>query len=225
MIGRAVGQSIRLETSIQAGLWAARIDSAQLESAVLNLVFNSRDAMPESGTLLVEASNVRLDADYAARQAEVREGEYVAVCVSDTGTGMPQSVIAKAFDPFFTTKPIGQGTGLGLSMIYGFLKQVGGHVKIDSEIGRGTRVRLYLPRDTSGEDSAPLTQSQFDRLEATGETILLVEDDNDLRVVQGQILGELGYEHIEAEDAKAALPLLQSGRPIDLLITDVGLPG
>jgi len=205
--------------------WPARIDSAQLESALLNLVINARDAMPDGGQLTIEVANRRLDAAYAATQAELAPGDYVAVSVSDNGAGMSSQVIARAFEPFYTTKPIGQGTGLGLSMVYGFVKQAGGHARIFSELGRGTTITLYLPRDVSEGDAQPVSPNTPAERARSGESILVVEDEPGVREVIVTVLADLGYAYAEAGDAEAALALFDSERHFDLLITDVGLPG
>ena len=203
-------------------LWPALTDANQFESALLNLSLNSRDAMPDGGQLTIRTVNTHLEGPMQVHDGEIGTGDYVVVSVSDTGSGMPADVIAKAFEPFFTTKPIGQGTGLGLSMIYGFVKQAGGHVRIESEVARGTTVTMYLRRalaeaETVAEQSQPITQGR-------GETVLIVEDDASVRFTITELLKDLGYTYFEAADAAAAIPFLQSGRRIDLLVTDVGLP-
>jgi PAS domain S-box-containing protein len=223
MLQRALMENITFETVLQPDLWHALTDANQLENALLNLSINARDAMPAGGRLTVETSNVSLDKAYAAVNDGVEPGDYVLISVVDTGTGMSPEVIAKAFDPFFTTKPIGQGTGLGLSMIYGFVKQSGGHVRIESEEGHGTKVNLYLRRALTGEaavESASLASPQ----PGQGETILVVEDDATVRLLMTEVLKTLGYRYLEAAEAQTAIPLLASDTPIDLLITDVGLP-
>ena len=225
MFQRTLGAHVALSTAAAANLWAARTDAAQLESALLNLVINSRDAMPNGGQLSLEAANGSLDAGYASRRAEVTASDYVVVSVSDSGNGMSAETRDRAFDPFFTTKPLGLGTGLGLSMVYGFMQQIGGHASIYSEEGKGTTVRLYLPRDHSSADTSPRRESQLGPMGAKGETILMVEDDVDLRELQSLLLQDLGYDYIVANDATAAIAVLESPRRIDLLLTDVGLPG
>ncbi len=223
LLHRTLGEDVELATVLHAGLWSALADANQLESALLNLAINARDAMPSGGRLTIETADARLDEAYARAQDDVAAGEYVAISVSDTGTGMAPEVVDKAFDPFFTTKPIGQGTGLGLSMIYGFAKQSNGHVRIYSEVGQGTTVKLYLPR-------APVAAAQEGEQAAAeaprgrGETVLVVEDEPGVRLLVTEVLDELGYDCIEAADARAAIPILQSERRIDLLVTDVGLP-
>jgi signal transduction histidine kinase len=225
LLQRSLNESIQLEMRLSDQLWVAEADPNQLESALLNLVINARDAMPEGGKLVVETSNQVLDHELTENYSNLEPGDYVMLSVTDNGSGMPQSVISRAFDPFFTTKPIGQGTGLGLSMIYGFSKQSGGHVSIDSEIDQGTTVRLYLPRFRGEElDYPPITVQQApDALD--GETVLIVEDDPAVRVLVSAVLSELGYAFVEASDADGAVPILDSQQRIDLLISDVGLPG
>jgi signal transduction histidine kinase len=225
LLQRSLNESIQLEMRLSDQLWVAEADPNQLESALLNLVINARDAMPEGGKLVVETSNQVLDHELTENYSNLEPGDYVMLSVTDNGSGMPQSVISRAFDPFFTTKPIGQGTGLGLSMIYGFSKQSGGHVSIDSEIDQGTTVRLYLPRFRGEElDYPPITVQQApDALD--GETVLIVEDDPAVRVLVSAVLSELGYAFVEASDADGAVPILDSPQRIDLLISDVGLPG
>ena len=225
LIGRTIGPDIRLETVNAAGLWPSLIDPSQLENAVLNLCINARDAMAEGGKITVETANRWLD-QRAAKERGVEPGQYISLCVTDTGTGMTPDVIAKAFDPFFTTKPIGVGTGLGLSMIYGFAKQSGGAVNIYSEPGQGTTVCIYLPRHLGSADEV---ESSADLAAATrsaeGETVLVVDDEPTVRMLVSEVLGDLGYNAIEAEDGAAGLRVLNAAGRIDLLVTDVGLPG
>jgi PAS domain S-box-containing protein len=225
LLHRTIGEQISIETVMSAGLWRTNIDANQLEMAIINLAVNARDAMPNGGTLTIEAANVSLDERYAASQAEVTPGQYVMLAVTDNGIGMSQDTVAKAFEPFFTTKDIGHGTGLGLSQVYGFVKQSGGHVKIDSEVGQGTSVKIYLPRldtDESAPAAEPLSRIAKGR---DGETILAVEDDIDVRAHTSGILRELGYRVLEAANGVAALEIVQTHPEIDLLFTDVGLPG
>ncbi|PTU75545.1 PAS domain-containing hybrid sensor histidine kinase/response regulator [Pseudomonas mangrovi] len=225
LIQRTVGPGIALESIAAADLWPARVDTSQLENALLNLAINARDAMPNGGRITMETANRTLDARQA-RLYELPEGEYLTVSVTDTGTGMSPDVIANAFDPFFTTKPLGQGTGLGLSMIYGFAKQSGGQVRLTSELGKGTSLCIYLPRylgqALSDEDSA---QHLPPSLAGAGERILVVDDEPTVRMLLSEVLSELGYAVIEAADSLSGLEALRSEAHIDLLITDVGLPG
>jgi len=223
MLRRALMENVTFETVLQPDLWRAMTDANQLENALLNLSINARDAMPKGGRLTVETSNVTLDAAFAAMNDGCEPGDYVMICVSDTGNGMSPEIIAKAFDPFFTTKPIGQGTGLGLSMIYGFIKQSGGYVRIESEEGRGTHVKLYLRRALATEEAVTPALPAPPQL-GQGETILVVEDDATVRLLMTEVLDTLGYRYLEAADAQSAIPLLAGNAPIDLLITDVGLP-
>jgi signal transduction histidine kinase/DNA-binding response OmpR family regulator len=223
LLHRSLGESIELETLHAGDTWPVLTDSNQLENAILNLAINARDAMPQGGRLTIETHNALLDASYAAGHDEVKPGEYVAISVSDTGSGMPPEVIAKAFDPFFTTKPIGQGTGLGLSMIYGFVKQSSGHVRIYSEVGRGTSVKMYLPRATSAGVSAT-SEGDTALQRGLGESVLVVEDEQNVRHLIVEVLKDLGYRHFEAAEARSAIDILESDATIDLLITDVGLP-
>ncbi|SDA12438.1 PAS domain S-box-containing protein [Methylobacterium sp. UNC378MF] len=225
LIQRTVGPAIEVEVVGASGLWPALVDPHQLENALLNLCINARDAMPELGRITVETANRWLDT-YAARKHDIPAGQYLSLCVTDTGTGMTPDVIAKAFDPFFTTKPIGQGTGLGLSMIYGFAKQSGGQVRIYSEIGEGTTVCIYLPRHRGAldEDDSLAGFGEVQRAEQ-GETVLVVDDEPTVRMLVTEVLEDLGYTAIEAADSASGLKVLQSDVRIDLLITDVGLPG
>lgn len=225
LIGRTVGPSILIEVVGASGLWPALIDPPQLENALLNLCINARDAMPEGGRITIETANKWLD-ERAARHYDMPAGQYLSVCVTDTGTGMPPEVIARVFEPFYTTKPIGQGTGLGLSMIYGFAQQSGGQVRIYSELQKGTTVCLYLPRyygevpdHAIAEHSGLLSRSNQDR------TVLVVDDEATVRMLVTEIVEDLGYTAIEAGDSAGGLKILQSDIRIDLLVTDVGLPG
>ena len=225
MMRRTLGPHITLQIRHPQDAWPARIDSGQLESSLLNLVINARDAMPDGGELGIEVANCQIDDAYAATQVELAPGEYVAVSVGDSGVGMSESVIARAFEPFYTTKPIGQGTGLGLSMVYGFVKQAGGHVRIQSEPGRGTTVTLYLPRDLSDGEAEPAPARVAVEGAQAGESILVVEDEPSVREIIVSVLAELGYAYAEAGDAESALVLLDGPRHFDLLVSDVGLPG
>jgi len=224
LIQRTMGPQITVESVHGGGLWPTLIDPGQLENALLNLCINARDAMPQGGKLTIESGNRWLDQRSAAER-DIQPGQYVSLCVSDTGGGMSPEVIARAFEPFFTTKPIGQGTGLGLSMIYGFVQQSGGQVRIYSEPGQGTMVCLYLPRYLGDvEDANEALEAPPERA-VEGETVLVVDDEPSVRMLASEVLIELGYTPIEAEDGKSGLAVLNSNRRIDLLITDVGLPG
>jgi CheY-like chemotaxis protein len=225
LLQRSLNESIGLEMRLDEQLWIAEADPNQLESALLNLVLNARDAMPGGGKLVVQTFNQYLDTGFTNAYTNLEPGDYVVLSVQDSGCGMPEAVINRAFDPFFTTKPIGQGTGLGLSMIYGFSKQSRGHVTIDSEVGKGTTVNLYLPRFIGEEIDEPLVHAQQAPYAQDGETVLIVEDDPAVRVLVSAVLSELGYAFVEAGDANGAMPILQSNQRIDLLISDVGLPG
>lgn len=223
LVNRTMGPNISVEVVGAAGLWLTMVDAPQLESAVLNLAINARDAMPNGGKLIIETANKWLD-ERAAQERDVPPGQYVSVCVTDTGVGMPQDVVARAFDPFFTTKPLGQGTGLGLSMIYGFVRQSGGQVRIYTEVGKGTTMCLYLPRyfgSANEAEGVPLHEP--DR--GFGETVMIVDDEPTVRLLVNDTLTENGYGVIEAPDAASAMKILNSPQQVDLLITDVGLPG
>jgi PAS domain S-box-containing protein len=225
LVRRTVGPEIVIEVVEAVGLWATFIDRNQLENALLNLCINARDAMPEGGRLTIETANRWIDAR-TARDRDLEPGQYVSLCVSDTGTGMTPEVIGKAFDPFFTTKPLGLGTGLGLSMIYGFARQSGGQVRIYSEVGAGTNVCLYLPRHFGEAEDTGREAELADAPRASGgETVLVVDDEPTVRMLVMEVLEELGYSAIEAADGAAGLKLLQTNTRIDLLVTDVGLPG
>ena len=223
LLRRTVGPSTDIETVGAAGLWTAMIDATQLESAILNLCINARDAMPNGGRITVETANKWLD-ERAARERDLPPGQYLSICVSDTGTGMSAATIERAFEPFFTTKPIGQGTGLGLSMIYGFARQSHGQVRIYSEIDQGTTICIYLPR-YSGDALLPEEEEAIaNAAAAAGETILVVDDEATIRHLIDEVLDEQGYTVIGAADGAAGIKVLQSGSKIELLITDVGLP-
>ena len=223
MLRRSIGEAIEIETVVSDGLWNAFVDPNQIENAVLNLAINSRDAMDGMGKLTIEVRNAHLDRDYVASNPEAEEGQYVMLAVSDTGSGMSPKLIERAFEPFFTTKPEGKGTGLGLSMVYGFVKQSGGHAKIYSEVGNGTTIRLYLPRVLRDEDEP----TSLDATESSGgsETILVVEDDDGVRSTVTEMLRELVYRVMTAKDAASAVPIVESDVKIDLLFTDVVMPG
>jgi PAS domain S-box-containing protein len=218
-----LGEHIKVETQLHADLWQALADPSRLEDAILNLAVNARDAMPKGGRLLIETGNVYLDEDYAADHVEVTPGDYAAVMVSDTGTGMPPDVIARAFEPFFTTKEVGHGTGLGLSMVYGFVKQSRGHIRIYSEVGHGTSINLYLPK-AAGTAAEASPQARHEQHTAGQETILVVEDDADVRKVAVTALESVGYRVLQAPDGKVALDVLEDAGRIDLLFTDLVMP-
>jgi PAS domain S-box-containing protein len=226
LLTRTLGENIKVESVLSGGLWQVSVDPNQVENAVLNLALNARDAMPEGGKLTIETSNAYLDDAYAHAHREVAAGQYVMLAVSDTGVGMPREVIDKVFEPFFTTKQVGEGTGLGLSQVYGFVKQSGGHIKIYSEPGEGTTVRIYFPR-VSAATTPSEERRRPSRLPELGgnETILVVEDDADVRSYTTESLRELGYRVLEAHEGDTALSLLASERDIKLLFTDIGLPG
>jgi PAS domain S-box-containing protein len=227
LLRRTMGEAIRLNIVTADGLWRTLCDAPQLESAILNLAINARDAMPQGGTLTIETGNTQLDGAFVANHEGVTPGQYICISVTDTGTGMAANVVEKAFEPFFTTKPIGQGTGLGLSMIYGFARQSEGYAKIYSEVGVGTTFKLYLPRFLGeGEvaEEAPAGLSDEHKSEQ-GEIVLVVEDEAAVRSLVVDVLEELGYRAIEASDGSSALKLLESNIRVDLLVTDVGLPG
>jgi PAS domain S-box-containing protein len=224
MLRRTIAESVAIETVLAGGVWQAFIDVNQLENCLLNLAVNARDAMPDGGKLTIEAANVYLDESYVA-DADIPAGQYVGIFVSDTGTGMTADVISRAFDPFFTTKDIGQGTGLGLSQVYGFVKQSGGHVKIYSEVGAGTTIRLYLPRLLAPDGASEKRPEAQSVPTGEGETILVVEDEPDVRGFAVEMLRELGYHVLDAPDGHAGLRVLDANREIVLLLTDVGLPG
>ena len=225
LIQRTVGPGIQVETVGAGDAWTAFVDASQLENALLNLCINARDAMPEGGRITLQTANRWLDHD-TARAYDLAEGPYLCLSVHDTGTGMPPEVIAHVFEPFFTTKPIGQGTGLGLSMIFGFAQQSGGQVHIHSSVGEGTSVSLFLPRHhgAAAHDEHTLGQPALE-VAKHGETVLLVDDESTVRMLLADVLGELGYTVIEAADSAAGLKLLRSDVHIDVLVTDVGLPG
>jgi len=223
MLRRALGGEIEVETVVAGGLWNSLIDPDQLENAVLNLAINARDAMNGEGRLTIEASNAFLDDEYVRQQDELSAGQYVMIAVTDTGTGIPPDILERVYEPFFTTKAEDKGTGLGLAMVYGFLKQSGGHVKIYSEVGAGTTVKLYFPREVASEDT--LVGAPSADLKGGEETVLVVEDDDEVREVAVSMLTELGYRVVKARDAASALVVVDSGIPIDLIFTDVMMPG
>jgi signal transduction histidine kinase/CheY-like chemotaxis protein len=225
MLRRTLGEQVRLETILAGGLWRTHTDGSQLENAILNLAVNARDSMPDSGRLTIETANASLDDDYAAAHPDVAAGRYVMIAVSDNGAGMTADVIAKAFDPFFTTKGVGKGTGLGLSQVHGFVKQSGGHIKIYSEPGQGTTVKMYLPRFLGV--GATLTKPEPIRVMPTGnamQIILVVEDEGRVRHLTVDMLRELGYTVLEADGAASALLLLKANPNVNLLFTDIVMP-
>ena len=226
LLSRTLGEHVKIESVLSGGLWQVSADPNQVENAVLNLALNARDAMPEGGKLTIETANTYLDEAYAHAHAEVTAGQYVMLAVSDTGIGMTRDVIEKAFEPFFTTKSFGEGTGLGLSQVYGFVKQSGGHIKIYSEPSEGTTVRIYFPRVSTPESTVEQRRASSRIPELGGnETILVVEDDSDVRAYTTEILQELGYRVLEAYEGDTALSFLASEPDIKLLFTDIGLPG
>jgi PAS domain S-box-containing protein len=223
LLRRTLGEAVEIETIRSGGLWNTFVDVVQVENAILNLAINARDAMEGAGKLTIEVGNAFLDAEYARQHDDVEAGQYVILAVTDTGSGMAPDVIAKVFDPFFTTKPVGKGTGLGLSMVYGFVKQSGGHIKIYSEVGEGTTVKLYFPRSHQQEDFVVATDNA--PVVGGSETILVAEDDDQVRETVVAMLADLGYKVLKSRDASAALSILESGVPVDLLFTDVVMPG
>lgn len=225
LIQRTVGPSVSIKVVGAIDLGLARVDPSQLENALLNLCINARDAMPAGGKIVIETANRWIDQQAGFRQG-MPEGQYLSLSVSDTGTGMSQDLIEKAFDPFFTTKPIGQATGLGLSMIYGFAKQSNGQVRIHSVVGEGTTVSIYLPRH-QGDVETPEASSTptLGALASEGETVLVVEDESTVRLLVTDVLEDLGYIVVEAADSAGGLRVLQSNARVDLLVSDVGLPG
>ena len=225
MVQRTVGETVAVELALADGLWMTRCDVNQLDSAILNLAINARDAMPDGGTLTIETRNVRLDIAATAAMG-ITPGNYVCIAVSDTGIGMSPDVAAQAFEPFFTTKLLGQGTGLGLSMIYGFVRQSGGCAKIYSELGHGTTVKLYLPQ-FGDDDLRDLMEARPETFHTAhdGEVVLVVEDEASVRSLIVEVLDSLGYATLEAADGPSGLEILRSDRRVDLLVTDMGLPG
>jgi PAS domain S-box-containing protein len=223
LIKRTVSEQITVDLRLSADAPAVA-DANQLESAILNLAINARDAMPNGGRLTIETSSIEIDARYVENRPEARPGKYVVIAVSDTGVGMAPDILEKVFDPFFTTKPIGQGTGLGLSMVYGFARQSGGHVRIHSQPGQGATVKIFLPL-ANDEVAAPLPARPPAAVDGAGQTVLLVEDESAVRLLVREVLEELGYRAIEVAEPQAAIGVLQSREPIHLMISDVGLPG
>ncbi len=225
LLRRSVGEHLKVETVLAGGLWNTFADPGQLENAIVNLCVNARDAMPDGGKLTLETGNTHLDDVYASQHDEVTAGQYVMVSVSDTGAGMPAEVVERAFDPFYTTKGVGRGTGLGLSQVHGFVKQSGGHVKIYSEPGVGTTVKLYLPRSKAAEQAGPASQAFAETPRAVGEEIVLVvEDEERVRHLSVDALRDLGYTVVQASDASQALAVLEMQPRVDLLFTDIIMP-
>ncbi len=223
LLRRSIGEHVEIDMVRSANLWCIEVDAGQVDAALLNLALNARDAMPEGGRLTIETANARLDADYVAQQPDAKAGPYVMISVSDTGSGMDADTLARAFEPFFTTKEVGKGTGLGLSMVYGFVQQSGGHIRITSEVGQGTTVKMYFPRVEGRaveEDGAPEAAAVSGR-----ETILVVEDDALVRAHVARQLTDLGYRVLTAPDGQAAIGILRYNPEIDLLFTDVVMPG
>jgi PAS domain S-box-containing protein len=225
LLRRALGETVEIETVVSGGLWNSLVDVHQMENVILNLAINARDAMKEGGKLTMEVSNAMLDDQYVAGFPDVPAGQYVMLAVTDTGTGMPAEIVQRAFDPFFTTKPEGEGTGLGLSMAYGFVKQSGGHIRIYSEVGHGTTVKIYLPRSMEDAVETPTSPPVTLTLLGGTETILVVEDDQEVQSTVVDTLSGLGYSVLKANDAEQALAVVRSGVHIDLLFTDVVMPG
>ena len=224
LLTRTLGENIKLETISGAGLWKVEADASEMESTLLNLALNARDSMPEGGKLTIETSNAYLDDEFCRQQEELTPGQYILIAISDSGSGMSAETIDRAFEPFFTTKEAGKGPGLGLSQVYGFMKQSNGHVKIYSEPGEGTTIKLYLPR-REGDEAAVSGDDQAGSDRGREETILIVEDDDGVRQYASEILRDLNYQVIEAKDSASALRLLEANKKFDLLLTDVVLPG
>jgi two-component system NtrC family sensor kinase len=230
LLRRTLGEGVNIETVLAGGLWPAFADENQVENALVNLAINARDAMPNGGRLTIETANVYLDEAYARRFTEVAAGQYVMLSVSDSGTGIPPDVLEKVFEPFFTTKPVGQGSGLGLAMVHGFVKQSGGHIRIYSEVGQGTTVKIYLPRMTGEDAGAAVPAGKEPALlplsgARSKEAVLLVEDNDGVREYATSVLSELGYTILAARDGDEALAILERSPRIDILFTDVVLPG
>jgi signal transduction histidine kinase/DNA-binding response OmpR family regulator len=223
LLRRSIGEDIEIETIVAGGLWNTLVDPGQIENAILNLAINARDAMPEGGRLTIEAGNASLDDGYARQHDDVTPGQYVMIAVTDTGEGIAPEILERVIEPFFSTKPEGKGTGLGLSMVHGLTKQSGGHFKIYSEVGEGTTIKLYLPRATEAEDI--VLDVATGPIRGGAETVLVVEDDDDVRETTVGLLSELGYRVLKARDAQSALTVIESGVAIDLLFTDVVMPG
>jgi CheY-like chemotaxis protein len=226
LLRRAIGETIAVETALGNDVWRIYADANQLENALLNIGFNARDAMPDGGKLIIETANASLDKAYTSSLSDTLEpGEFVMIAITDTGVGMDMTTQERAFDPFFTTKEVGKGTGLGLSQVYGFARQSAGHVRIYSEIGEGTTVKIYLPRSVSDTRNPTVGQANKPSRSTGAETILVVEDDDELRQYATDVLKELGYHVMSASSGAAALATLNGSHQIDLLLTDVVMPG
>jgi CheY-like chemotaxis protein len=231
MISRTIGEAVKVETILSGGLWTTSIDASQMENALLNLCVNARDAMSNEGSLTIETSNAHLDEMYARENRDVQAGHYVLIAVTDTGTGMTPEVLSAAFEPFFTTKAVGKGSGLGLSQVFGFVKQSGGHVKIYSELGHGTTIKLYLPRSFDSESAGHAAARQRRdetrdmRLGNPRQIVLVVEDESQVRGLTVMSLRELGYTVLHADDAISALKLIDEHPEVNLLFTDIVMPG
>jgi CheY-like chemotaxis protein len=225
LLQRTLGENIEIETVKEANLWKAQADPSQLETSLLNLAVNARDAMPGGGILTVETANTQLDKEYADRHHELRPGDYIMLAVSDTGTGMTVEVIEHAFDPFYTTKKPGKGSGLGLSMVYSFVKQSAGHIKIYSELGKGTSLKIYLPRTENLESVSLSSSVQPDLSSAHGEKLLVVEDDDDVRELAKLFLTDMGFDVLDAADGRQAIKTLKQEQDIDILFVDLVMPG
>src|SRR6476620_6635715 len=225
LLRRTLGEHVTVETVLGGGVWRAHADLNQLELAILNLAVNARDAMPNGGKLTLETANVVLDETFVQGNPDVKPGSYVMIALSDTGHGIPAALIDKVFEPFFTTKDVGKGTGLGLSMVYGFVKQSGGHIKIYSEVGHGTTIKIYLPRAHASVDATVLATTLVPDLPGGSETVLVVEDDALVRDYVVAQLNSLGYATLAAANAAEALRQVEAGIPFDLLFTDVIMPG
>ena len=224
LLSRTLGETIKVETSLDADLWPTVADSGQVESALLNLALNARDAMPGGGSLRIMTANVVVDAEQEPGRTKMEPGDYVVLGIADSGTGIAPEVLEHVFEPFFTTKDVGEGSGLGLSMVYGFAKQSGGHIAIYSELGKGTTVSLYLPRTRAEAESSEVAP-EAEAPRGRGEAVLVVEDDEDIRALVAQVLEGFGYRVRAAPDGAAGLALLEESPDIDLLITDMVLPG
>ena len=225
LMRHSLAENIEIEMVQHAGLWRCEIDRSQVENVLVNLAVNARDAMPDSGSLTIETANVVLDEEYVIGRDDLISGQYVMLAVTDSGVGMSEEVINHAIEPFYTTKEVGQGSGLGLSMVYGFVKQSGGHLSIYSEIGEGSTVKLYLPRSLAGLSHKAIGQTLVPDADGKGQRVLLIEDDLDLRVLTASLLSGLGYKVFEAGNGQEALAIFNEQPDIELLLTDVVLPG